>query len=64
MNCAVCEKELGDDTFEQDGARFKLHKDCVKEELQTEIDQLLRPIQYRKDGKLIFSYVHKEKKVI
>ena len=64
MNCVVCGKELGGDPFEQDRARFKLHKDCVTQELQTEIDQLLRPIQYRKDGKLIFSYVHKEKKVI
>ena len=37
MNCVVCEKELGNDPFEQDGAKFKLHKDCVTEELQIEI---------------------------
>ena len=64
MNCVVCDKELGDDPFEQDGAKFKLHKECVTEELQVEINHLLMPLQYKKDGKLIFSYVHKEKEVI
>jgi hypothetical protein len=63
-DCIICKKELGNDTFEQDGAKFKLHKECVTEELQEEINQLLRPLQYRKDGKLIFSYVHKEKEII
>ena len=63
-DCIICKKELGNDTFEQDRAKFKLHKDCVTEELQEEINQLLIPLQYRKDGKLIFSYVHKKKEII
>lgn len=63
-DCIICKKELGEDTFEQDGAKFKLHKECITEKLQVEINQLLRPLQYKKDGKLIFSYVHKEKEVI
>jgi hypothetical protein len=64
VDCVVCDKELGENPFEQDGAKFKLHKECVLEDLQEEINQLLRPLQYKKDGKLIFSYVHKEKEVI
>lgn len=72
VNCVVCDKELGENPFEQDGAKFRLHKECVTGELKIKINELLKNLgvftaiifRGNNDNKLIFSYVHKEKKVI
>ena len=59
MDCVICDKELGDDPFEQDGATFKLHKECVTEELQDYINELLRGYIYVSKGKNMRGFFHK-----
>ena len=59
MNCVVCEKELGNEPFEQDGAKFKIHKHCVNEEIKGWIDELLLGYIYIREGKNMRGFYHK-----
>jgi hypothetical protein len=59
MNCVVCEKELGNEPFEQDGAKFKIHKNCVNEEIKGWIDELLLGYIYISEGKNMRGFYHK-----
>jgi len=59
MNCVVCEKELGSESFEQDGAKFKIHKHCVNEQLKEYIDNLLLGYIYVSKGKNMRGFFHK-----
>lgn len=59
MNCVVCEKELGNEPFEQDGAKFKIHKYCVNEQIKEYIDNLLLGYIYISKGKNMRGFFHK-----
>jgi hypothetical protein len=59
MNCVVCEKELGNESFEQDGAKFKIHKHCVNEQIKEWIDELLLGYIYINEGKYMRGFYHK-----
>ncbi len=59
MECAVCGKEL-DKLAKSNGIKVRIHEHCLTKELEVQISDVLSPYYYRKDGKLMKGYFHKQ----
>jgi hypothetical protein len=59
MNCAVCGKELNDPA-KRNGIKVKIHEDCITENMDEYINDVLSGFLYKhKDGRIMKGYFHK-----
>lgn len=59
MECAVCGKRLNK-AAKKNGIKVRIHEDCITEDLNIAINDVLSPFFYKKDGKMMNGYFHKQ----